>query len=54
MKIVYDCVISSTQVSVSRQHMQKYVDEFGFRYNNRHAPAEMFKRMLAHISSQKN
>src|SRR5712692_6263061 len=42
--------ISSTHVSVSRQHMQKYVDEFGFRYNNRHAPAEMFKRMLAHIA----
>lgn len=42
--------ISSTHVSVSRQHLQKYVDEFGFRYNNREAPAEMFNRMLKQIS----
>lgn len=43
--------ISSTHVSVSRKHLQRYVDEFGFRYNNRQAPAEMFKRMLAQVSS---
>lgn len=42
--------LSSTHVAVSRKHMQNYVDEFAFRYNNRHTPAEMFKRMLAHIS----
>ncbi len=42
--------ISSTHVHVSKQHMQKYVDEFAFRYNNRHAPAEMFQRVLAQIS----
>jgi transposase len=42
--------ISSTHVSVSRKHLQKYVDEFGFRYNNRQAPEQMFARMLAQVS----
>jgi transposase-like protein len=41
--------ISSTHVSVSKKHLQRYVDEFAFRYNNREAPAEMFHRMLAQI-----
>jgi transposase-like protein len=45
--------ISSTHVSVSKKHMQKYVDEFAFRYNNRHTPAEMFARMLAQVSNPK-
>jgi transposase-like protein len=42
--------IRSTHVHVSPQHMQKYVDEFAYRYNNRHDPADMFRRMLAQIS----
>lgn len=42
--------ISSTHVSVSKQHLQKYVDEFAFRYNNRKEPADMFARMLAQVS----
>ncbi len=42
--------ISSTHISVSKKHLQRYVDEFAFRYNNREAPAEMFHRMLAQIS----
>jgi transposase-like protein len=42
--------ISSTHVWVSRKHMQKYVNEFAFRYNNRHQPAEMFARLLAQVS----
>jgi transposase-like protein len=45
--------IKSTHVSVSKKHMQRYVNEFGYRYNNRHAPAEMFNRMLAQISGWK-
>lgn len=42
--------ISSTHVSISKKHAQKYVDEFAFRYNNRHTPAEMFERMLKQVS----
>lgn len=42
--------ISSTHVWVSKKYMQRYVNEFAFRYNNRKAPAEMFQRMLAQIS----
>ena len=41
--------ISSTHVSVSGKHLQKYVDEFTFRYNNRQEPADMFQRMLNQI-----
>lgn len=41
--------IHSTHTSVSSKHLQKYVNEFAFRYNNRKAPAEMFNRMIAQI-----
>ena len=43
--------ISSTHVSISKQHTQKYVDEFAYRYNNRKAPGAMFQRLLTQISS---
>jgi transposase-like protein len=43
--------IQSTHVAVSKQHLQKYVNEFAFRYNNRSEPAEMFHRMLKQISN---
>jgi hypothetical protein len=39
--------IRSTHVAVSKHHLQKYVDEFAFRYNNRAEPAEMFNRMIS-------
>ena len=42
--------IVSTHVSVSRKHLQRYVDEFAFRYNNRHEPADMFRRLIAQVS----
>lgn len=42
--------IRSTHVSVSPEHLNKYVAEFAFRYNNRKAPAAMFHRMLSQIS----
>ena len=43
--------IKSTHASVSKQHLQKYVDEFSFRFNNRDEPAEMFSRLLRQISA---
>jgi transposase-like protein len=42
--------ISSTHISVSRKHLQKYVDEFAYRYNTRHNPGTMFEKMLAQVS----
>jgi len=42
--------IKSTHASVSRKHLQRYVDEFAFRFNNRDEPAQMFHRMLSQIS----
>lgn len=46
--------LSSTHSSVSKQHMQNYVDEFTFRYNHRKEPAEMFQRLLAQISTRQS
>jgi len=46
--------IRSTHIHVSPQHLQKYVDEFACRYNNRHEPAEMFQRVLAQIARRYN
>ena len=42
--------IKSTHASVSRKHLQKYVDEFSFRYNFRHEPAKMFQRLVGQVS----
>ena len=42
--------ISSTHCAVSPQHLQAYVDEFSFRFNNRAEPAKMFGRLLNQIS----
>lgn len=41
--------IRSTHVSVSKRHLQKYVDEFAWRFNNRHEPAAMFNRLLSSV-----
>ena len=43
--------IVSTHASVSPQHLQKYIDEFGYRFNHRHEPVYMFNRLLGQISS---
>ncbi len=43
--------IKSTHASVSKQHLQKYVDEFSFRFNKREEPGEMFSRLLKQISA---
>ncbi len=42
--------IRSTHVSVSGKHLQKYVGEFAFRYDNRKEPAIMFQRILAQLT----
>ena len=39
--------IRGTHVHVSGKHLQKYVDEFSFRYNNRTRPALMFHAALS-------
>jgi transposase len=41
--------IRSTHIHVSPQHLQKYVDEFGFRYNQRHNPAAMFSSLISFL-----
>jgi transposase-like protein len=38
--------IRSTHVHISPQHAQKYVGEFGFRYNLRKDPAKMFDSLM--------
>lgn len=43
--------IVSTHVHVSQKHMQKYLGEFAFRYNNRAEPSQMFARLLKQISA---
>lgn len=42
--------ISGTHVWVSKQHLQKYADEFAFRYNTRQEPAFMFDRLLLNLT----
>lgn len=43
--------IRSTHASVSPKHLQKYVDEFGYRFNHRHDPEHMFSTLLSQISN---
>ena len=38
--------IRGTHIHVSRKHLSKYLGEFEFRYNLRHAPETMFARLL--------
>ena len=38
--------IRGTHIHVSRKHMSKYLGEFEFRWNLRHAPETMFARLL--------
>lgn len=43
--------ISSTHTAVSGKHLQKYVNEFAYRYDNRHEPTTMFSNLLAQVSN---
>lgn len=42
--------ISGTHVWVSGKHLQKYVDEFAFRYNQRDEVTPMFDRLLRNLT----
>lgn len=42
--------IKSTHIHVSKKHMQKYLDEFCFRYSFRKTPWLMFDAALAHLA----
>jgi len=44
--------IRSTHIHVSRKHLQNYIEEFGFRFNNRKEPGTMFYRMLSHLAQR--
>ena len=46
--------IASTHVGVSRQHLWKYVSEFAYRYNNRHAPEAMFNRLVVSFAQPRS
>jgi len=41
--------ISGTHVWVSKKHLQNYVNEFAFRYNQRNSLNPMFETMLANV-----
>lgn len=39
--------INSTHIHVSRDHLQKYLDEFEYRYNTRENPSSMFPELIS-------
>lgn len=41
--------IHGTHVHVSKKHLQKYADEFSFRFNHRYEPEMMFDRLLGRV-----
>ena len=43
-------MIGGTHIWVSKKHLQMYVDECSFRYNNRMKKGEMFDIMLSGVS----
>jgi transposase len=42
--------ISSTHVWVSPKYLDRYIDEFEFRYNNRHSEVPMFELIIQNVS----
>lgn len=42
--------IRGTYSFVSPQHLQKYVDEFAFRYNQRHSSEPCFRTLISHAA----
>lgn len=43
--------IKGTHIHVSRRHLQKYVDEVAFRYENRNKQDSMLETILSHVVS---
>lgn len=43
--------ISGTHISVSREHLQKYIDEVAFRYMHRYQQDEMFEIILRRVAA---
>ena len=41
--------IDGTHHSVSGKHLQKYVDEYAFRYNHRSAPIDLFHLLMVRV-----
>ena len=46
--------IRSTHIQVSEKHMQSYLNEFCFRYDNRKIGAQMFDRIIGHLPVVRN
>jgi transposase-like protein len=44
--------VRGTYHFVSRKHLQKYVNEFSFRYNRRKSQTAMFHHVAARVASQ--
>ena len=44
--------INGTFHSVSRKHLQKYVNEFSYRYNRRKSETPMFLHLVADVAEQ--
>jgi hypothetical protein len=44
--------INGTFHSVSRKHLQKYVNEFSYRYNRRKSGTPMFLHLVADVAAQ--
>ncbi len=42
--------IDGTHHGVSRRHLQRYADEFAFRYNRRRSPVHMFHALLGQLA----
>jgi transposase-like protein len=41
--------IKGTHIHVSKEHLQKYIDEVAFRYMNRDKQDTMFETILSHV-----
>ena len=48
--IFFQNSISGTHIWVSKKHLQKYIDEFAFRYNQRRNGDFMFFELLTHLN----